>query len=87
MDYPKMTAVCVCGGCGRTIEKGYIFCPWCGRSRVTNEDCEEAIDSAFERIEEMQIEKKCERLDQMTERLDCLEKELNALILSTEMHK
>ena len=38
MEFPKMTAVCVCGGCGRTIEKDYVFCPWCGRSRVTDED-------------------------------------------------
>ena len=52
-----MTAVCVCGGCGRTIEKDYVFCPWCGRSRVTDEDCEEAIDSAFECMEEKQMEK------------------------------
>ena len=87
MEYPKMTAVCVCGGCGRTIEKDYIFCPWCGRSRVTDEDCEEAIESAFERIEEKQHEKYFERLNKMEETLGNLEKELGALALSAEMHK
>ena len=87
MDFPKMTAVCVCGGCGRTIEKSYVFCPWCGRSRVTGEDCEEAIESVFERIEEKQCEKYLERLEKMEEKLDNLEKDLSVLVLSSEMHK
>ena len=87
MEFPKMTAVCVCGGCGRTIEKGYVFCPWCGRSRVTDEDCEEAIDSAFDCIEEKQFEKYFERLEKMEEKLNNLEKDLGVLALSSEMHK
>ncbi len=87
MEFPKMTAVCVCGGCGRTIEKGYVFCPWCGRSRVTDEDCEEAIDSAFDCIEEKQFEKYFERLEKMEEKLNNLESDLSALALSSEMHK
>ena len=87
MEFPKMTAVCVCGGCGRTIEKDYAFCPWCGRSRATDEDCEEAIDSAFECIEEKQFEKYFQRLEKMEEKLNVLETDLNALALSAEMHK
>ncbi len=87
MEFPKMTAVCVCGGCGRTIEKDYVFCPWCGRSRVTDEDCEEAIDSAFECIEEKQMEKYFERLEKMEKKVDALVTDLNALALSAEMHK
>ena len=87
MEFPRMTAVCVCGGCGRTIEKDYVFCPWCGRSRVTDEDSEEAVESAFERIEEEQYEKYFERLEKMQEKLDNLEKELGVLALSAEMHR
>ena len=87
MEMPKMTAVCVCGGCGRTIEKDYVFCPWCGRSRVTDEDCEEAIESAFECIEEKQYEKYFALLEKMEEKLNDLEKDLNILALSSEMHK
>lgn len=87
MEFPKMTAVCVCGGCGRTIEKDYVFCPWCGRSRVTNEDCEEAVESAFERIEEQQYEKYFSRLEKMEEKLNVLERDLGVLALSSEMHK
>lgn len=87
MEFPRMTAVCVCGGCGRTIEKDYVFCPWCGRSRVAAEDCEEAIDSAFERIEEKQYEKYFERLEKMEAKIDNLTRELDTLALSAEMHK
>ncbi len=87
MEFPKMTAVCVCGGCGRTIEKDYVFCPWCGRSRVTDEDCEEAIESAFDRIEEKQYEKCVQRLEKMEERLDSLAEDLDVLALSWEMRK
>ena len=28
---------CVCTGCGRTIEKEFAFCPWCG---VENKEIE-----------------------------------------------
>ncbi len=87
MTFSKMTAVCVCSGCGRTIEKDYVFCPWCGRSRVTNEDCEDAVDSAFNCMQDMQNERHYERLEQMKKKLDNLDKELSSLILSTEMHK
>ena len=87
MEFPKMTAVCVCGGCGRTIEKGYVFCPWCGRSRVAMEESEEAAQSAFERVEEERYERYFSRLEKMEQKLDELERCLGVLALSSEMHK
>ena len=54
---------------------------------MTDEDCEEAVDSAFECIEEMQYEKYFERLEKMEEKLNNLEKDLGVLALSSEMHK
>lgn len=54
---------------------------------MTDEDCEEAIDSAFECIEEKQFEKYFQRLEKMEEKLNVLETDLNALALSAEMHK
>lgn len=87
MEFPKMTAICVCGGCGRTVEKNYVFCPWCGHSRVSDEDSKEAADSIQEMNVEEQIEKRVARLDEMEKKLNDLEKELNVLIMSTEMHR
>ena len=54
---------------------------------MTDEDCEEAIDSAFDCIEEKQFEKYFERLEKMEEKLNNLESDLSALALSAEMHK
>lgn len=81
-----MVSVCVCGGCGRTIEKDYIFCPWCGRSRMMS-GCKETIDSAFDRMEEIQDNKRIRQLEEMEQRLLTLEKELDCLVTSVEMHK
>lgn len=82
-----MTAICVCGGCGRTVEKNYVFCPWCGHSRVCDDDAKEAADSVQEMNVEERIERRAARLDEMEKNLDALEKELKILILSAEMHK
>lgn len=87
MEFPKMTAICVCGGCGRTVEKNYVFCPWCGHSRVGDESSKEVADSVQEMNVEERIEKRAARLDEMEKKLDALEKELNILILSAEMHR
>lgn len=87
MEFPKMTAICVCGGCGRTVEKNYVFCPWCGHSRVCDDDAKEAADSVQEIKIEDQVEKRLARLDEMEKKLNDLEKELNILILSAEMHR
>ena len=27
----------VCTGCGRNIDKEFVYCPWCGEQRVINE--------------------------------------------------
>lgn len=87
MEFPKMTAVCVCGGCGRTIEKHYVFCPWCGRSRVVDEDSEEAVETALECVEEERYQKYFDRLEKMEEKLNELERDLSEFVLSSEMHK
>ncbi|MDE6068582.1 MAG: hypothetical protein K2F89_06495 [Treponemataceae bacterium] len=80
MEFPKMTAICVCGGCGRTVEKNYVFCPWCGHSRVCDDDAKEAADSVQEMNVEERIERRAARLDEMEKKLDALEKELKILI-------
>ena len=70
MEFPKMTAICVCGGCGRTVEKNYVFCPWCGHSRISDEDGKEASESVQEMNVEEQIEKRVARLDEMEKKLN-----------------
>ncbi len=81
-----MKAVCVCNGCGRTIEKEFVYCPWCGQSRLAS-GSQEVLDSVFDRIEEMQLSRRNERIEKIGQKLDALEKELDCLVLSAEMHK
>lgn len=84
------TSICICGGCGRSIEKKFVYCPWCGQSKISSTFCltdEERMNQVFNRLEEMQIENRFERLEKMGNQLDQLEKELDALVLSSEMAK
>jgi len=82
-----MKAVCVCKECGRTIEKEFIYCPWCGISRIGVTDNQEVLDSVFTQLEEKQADDRNKRLRKLETQLEELEKDLDVLVLSAEMHK
>lgn len=82
-----MKAVCVCKECGRTIEKEFIYCPWCGTSRIGVTDNQEVLDSVFTQLEEKQADDRNRRLRKLETQLEELEKDLDVLVLSAEMHK
>lgn len=86
-----MNKIHICRGCGRTVDSSFLYCPWCGFSRLAanNADGKEddVLDGVFKQLEFVQ-HKNCEnRLARMYEQLDELEKELDTIVLSTEMHK
>ena len=68
------------------IEKKFLFCPWCGYSRVSHED-EESLEMLFSQFEENQKDNRRKQLYEMERQLDNLEQELSCLVLSAEMHK
>lgn len=82
-----MKSVCVCKECGRTIEKEFIYCPWCGMSRIGVADNQEVLDSVFLKLEEKQADDREKRLRKLETQLDELERDLDVLVLSAEMHK
>lgn len=82
-----MKSVCVCKECGRTIEKEFIYCPWCGMSRIGVADNQEVLDSVFLKLEEKQADDRQKRLRKLETQLDELERDLDVLVLSAEMHK
>ena len=86
MEEPSMKPVCVCSSCGRTIDSDFIYCPWCGQSRLEDDD-KASLDAVFRQLEEQQQDDRQKRLLRMENRLDELEKDLNVLALSAEMHK
>ncbi|MBO5137115.1 MAG: hypothetical protein J6B81_01265 [Spirochaetaceae bacterium] len=81
-----MQSVCVCRGCGRTIETEFLYCPWCGISRLeynTGED----LSPMLSKLEELQIQDKVKHIKRLDAELAELEKDLETLALSAEMHK
>lgn len=75
----------VCTGCGRNIDKEFVYCPWCGEQRVINK--REYFDIIYERYSKNRHEQRNKQLNAVKERLEELEHELNVLVLSAEMHK
>ena len=80
----KSVAICKC--CGRTIDSEFIYCPWCGESRLDPED-RQSMDAVFDRLVELQNEGRDERINKMKSQLDELDKELSNIALSVEMHR
>ncbi len=81
-----MEKVCVCKCCGRTINEEFIYCPWCGESRLkmTERDSMEAV---FDVLVESQNRERERHVSYLKDRLDELDKELSSLVLSVEMHR
>lgn len=82
-----MIPVCICGSCGRTIEKEFVYCPWCGQSKLSSIPEEARMDEIFNRLEKIQQNNKVERIEKISHKIDDLKNELDALVLCSEMHK
>lgn len=81
-----MKNICVCHGCGRTIDNEFIFCPWCG-TKKSKIDEKEYLKAVFKNLEEKQAENRRLKLQKMEEQLSELENEFSMLALSAEMAK
>lgn len=75
----------ICKCCGRTLNTGFMFCPWCGESKLNND--ENGLDGLFAKLEAKQKIDRENRLEEMKSRLEDLEKELSVLALSYEMSR
>lgn len=80
-----MNELAVCAGCGQTINGKFLYCPWCGFSRVSKK--EDSLDILFNRYKEKQKEIRRKQLEEMEQQLNQLEEQLSVLALSAEMHK
>ena len=81
-----MKPVTVCRGCGRTIDNDFIYCPWCGYSRVASDDSA-SLEAVFNQLEQLQNDSRNRHISEMEKQLDDLVHELDAIVLSTELHK
>lgn len=74
----------VCSGCGREIEKNFVYCPWCGIQLIRKES-REYQNLFFEQVERKRRTEQEQKLQNVGKQLDELEKELDVLVLCTEL--
>ena len=80
-----MQSVAVCLGCRRKINKEYVYCPWCGLKKTEDHGLD-TLDSVFDRLEALQYQERMKYIEKLEAELADLEKELDNLTLSTELH-
>ena len=81
-----MKPITVCRGCGRTIDNDFIYCPWCGYSRVASDDSA-SLEAVFNQLEQLQNDSRNRQISEMEKQLDDLVHELDTIVLSAELHK
>ena len=81
-----MKPVTVCRGCGCMIDNDFIYCPWCGYSRVASDDSA-SLEAVFNQLEQLQNDSRNRQISEMEKQLDDLVHELDAIVLSAELHK
>ena len=74
----------VCSGCGREIEKNFVYCPWCGIQLIKKES-REYQNLFFEQVEQKRRTEQEQKLQNVGKQLDELEKELDVLVLGAEL--
>ena len=74
----------VCSGCGREIEKNFVYCPWCGIQLIRKES-REYQNLFFEQVERKRRTEQEQKLQNVGNQLDELEKELDVLVLCAEL--
>ena len=77
----------ICKDCGRTINETYIFCPWCGKSKVERVASMNEKESLIESIKKKRYEEQTKKIVELGQKLEELEHDLSILVLSAEMHK
>ncbi len=71
----------VCCECGRETLKSFRFCPWCGEA--TNKDRE--IENFARHVQSIKEEEIRKKINLTTRRLECLEEELNVMVLEAQL--
>jgi hypothetical protein len=76
-----MKSVGFCPVCGGIVEKGFLFCPYCGKELVFKASVGEIIDPPFKKLARAAAAKtSINRLDICRRALDTLERELDEFL-------
>jgi len=75
-----MEEVIFCSSCGKVVDRGYNYCPFCGSHIGQGPALQDVIDESFEHIEETVRRLAFKRLEDIERQLDSLECELSAFM-------
>ncbi len=75
-----MESLRFCSRCGGILEKGFLYCPYCGMELVSRPIPEKILSKSFERLEVQAMASSLRRLDGCGDALDRMEKELDSFL-------
>ena len=78
MERSFMNFVCVCNNCRKTIEREFLYCPWCGKQN-TDPDDKDVLDNVFSQLEVKQANDRNSRIKKIESKIAEIEKGLNEL--------
>ena len=73
-----------CSVCGHTVNSEYRYCPHCGNPITTREQLRQIIDESFNNLEEIVEGDTLMRLENLSNRLVSMEKELDSFLLTAK---
>ena len=71
-----MDFVCVCNHCGKTIERDFLYCPWCGKENAEPSD-KAVLDNVFGQLEEKQASDRSSRVKKIESKIEEIERGLD----------
>ena len=78
-----MDFVCVCNHCRKTIQKDFLYCPWCGAENAEPSD-KLVLDNVFSQLEVKQANDRNTRVKKIETKIAEIEKALGKLAVSGE---
>jgi len=72
-----------CAHCNKSVERRYLYCPYCGTRQAFQGDFDALLDIGFKHLERREGKKKIEKLLKLEARLSKLEQDLEIMFSLT----
>lgn len=76
-----MDFVCICNHCGKTIERDFVYCPWCGKENTEPSD-NTVLENVFSQLEVKQANDRNSRIKRIESKIAEIERGLDELSMS-----
>lgn len=74
-----MDFVCVCNHCGKTIEREFHYCPWCGKENTEPSD-NSVLENVFAQLESKQADDRSSRVKKIESKIAEIERGLDGFL-------